>query len=264
MSGTPGAASPQIRPFVERVEMELFPLYGAILVVAETQDLSGEELARLYQDRFDADELDDKRELWQALYDGFLHQYVQASDTVLDLGAGSCEFINACHASDKIAVDLNPETKRYARDARVIVTSSDHMPGVGDGTVDVVFTSNFFEHLPDKRALLDTLSECHRILRPYGRLLVLMPNLRYVGGRYWDYFDHHLPITHASLVEGLRMAGFRAERVIPRFLPYTVKDSPVRIRRGMVLAYLRCRPAWRLFGGQMFVAARKQAATAAR
>ena len=60
------------------------------------------------------------------------------------------------------------------------------------------------------------------MLRSDGRLLVLMPNLRYVGGRYWDYFDHHLPLTHASLVEGLEMSGFSADRVIPRFLPYTV------------------------------------------
>jgi SAM-dependent methyltransferase len=233
-------------------------------VSTDTQDLSGDELARLYQDRFDADELDGKRELWQALYDGFFKQYVRATDTVLDLGAGSCEFINACHASNRIAVDLNPETKRYARDARVVLASSEHIPDVRDGSVDVVFTSNFFEHLPDKRALLDTLSECRRILGANGRLLVLMPNLRYVGSRYWDYFDHHLPLTHASLVEGLRMSGFHTDRVIPRFLPYTVKDSPMRVRRGMVLAYLRFRPAWRLFGGQMFVAARKSPADAGR
>jgi SAM-dependent methyltransferase len=182
---------------------------------------------------------------------------VRSDDTVLDLGAGSCEFINACHASTKIAVDLNPETKLWARDARVVLASSDDMAEVHDSTVDVVFTSNFFEHLPDKRALLDTLAECGRLLRTGGRLLVLMPNLRYVGGRYWDYFDHHLPMTHASLVEALKMSGFTADRVIPRFLPYTVKDSPVRIRGGMVRAYLRCRPVWRVFGGQMFVAARK-------
>ena len=55
------------------------------------------------------------------------------------------------------------------------------MAAIGDGTIDVVFTSNFFEHMPDKRALLRTLDECRRVLRPGGRLLVLMPNLRYVG-----------------------------------------------------------------------------------
>jgi SAM-dependent methyltransferase len=221
------------------------------------QDFSGDELARLYQERFSTHELDGKRQLWEALYDGFLRRYVRTSDTVLDLGAGSCEFINACHAETKIAVDLNPETKVWARDARVVLASSDDMTEVDSDSVDVVFTSNFFEHLPDKRALLDTLSECGRVLRPAGRLLILMPNLRYVGSRYWDYFDHHLPMTHASLVEGLNMSGFAADRVIPRFLPYTIKDSPFKIRRAMVRAYLLCPPVWRIFGGQMFVAASK-------
>lgn len=222
-------------------------------------DLDGDQLSRLYTERFSAAELAGKRELWEALCRGFFDRFVRPEDTVLDLGAGSCEFINSCRAATKIAVDLNPDTKFWARDARVVITSSDNLAEIGTGSVDVVFTSNFFEHLPDKRVLLDTLGECHRVLAERGQLLVLMPNLRYLAGRYWDYFDHHLPLTHLSLVEGLRMAGFQPERVIPRFLPYTVKDSPVRVRPALVHAYLRMPFVWPLLGRQMFVAARRTA-----
>lgn len=122
---------------------------------------------------------------------------------------------------------------------------------------DTVFTSNFFEHLPSKVALLDTLKECRRVLKPGGRILVVMPNLRYVGGRYWDFFDHHLPLTHSSLAEGLKISGYSVEEVIPRFLPYTVKDSPVQVKAVMVRSYLKLRPLWRVLGKQMFVVARK-------
>jgi SAM-dependent methyltransferase len=176
---------------------------------------------------------------------------------VLDLAAGSCEFINACRAGQKIAVDLNPQTKAWATDARVVIAPSHDMAEVGSDSVDVVFTSNFFEHLPTKQALLDTLAECRRVLRPDGRLLTLMPNLRYVKERYWDYFDHHLPLIHLSLQEGLRITGFTPTQVIPRFLPYTVKDAPIKIRPGMVTAYLRLPVIWPLLGRQMFVAARR-------
>jgi SAM-dependent methyltransferase len=223
------------------------------------QDFSGTELAKLYTERFSAEELQSKQQLWEALYDGYFRRFIRTTDTVLDLAAGSCEFINACHAADKIAVDLNPDTKRYAVDARVVLAPSNNMADITDGSVDVVFTSNFFEHLPDKRALLDTLGECRRVLKPGGRILVLMPNLRYVGARYWDYFDHHLPLTHASLVEGLTLAGFVADLVVPRFVPYTVKDSPVKVRKGLVRLYLRLPVLWRFLGGQMFVAAHKPA-----
>jgi SAM-dependent methyltransferase len=223
--------------------------------VDNTDQFSGSELAQLYTVRFSAAELEAKRLLWEALCRGFFDRYIHPDDTVVDLAAGSCEFSNACRARRKIAVDLNPDTARYAVDAEVVLAPSDDMAAIGTHTVDTVFTSNFFEHLPDKRALVRTLQECHRVLRPGGRLLVLMPNLRYVRERYWDYFDHHLPLTHVSLVEGLRMTGFEPEEVIPRFLPYTVKDSPVRVRPGLVRAYLRLRPAWRLLGRQMFVVA---------
>lgn len=230
------------------------------MTVSEHEQFSGQELAQLYTDRFSAAELESKRQLWEALCRGFFDRYIAPDSTVLDLAAGSCEFTNACRAKRKIAVDLNPDTERYAIDAEFVRAPSDDMHQVASGSVDVVFTSNFFEHLPDKRVLLRTLEECNRVLRPGGRLLILMPNLRYVGQRYWDYFDHHLPLTHLSLVEGIKLAGFTPEEVIGRFLPYTVKDSPVKVRPALVRAYLRLRPAWRLLGQQMFVVAGKPAA----
>jgi SAM-dependent methyltransferase len=217
-----------------------------------------EALTQLYDARFSAEELEGKRLLWETLCRGFFDRYVRPTDTVLDLGAGSCEFINAARCAVKIAVDLNPETKRYANpDVTIVLSSSDNLSAIGDESVDVVFTSNLFEHLPTKHVLLRSLQECHRLLRPGGRLLVLMPNLRYLTGRYWDYFDHHLPLTHVSLQEGLNLAGFRCDEVVPRFLPYTVKDSPVKLRPWLVHAYLRLRPMWPLLGRQMFVVASK-------
>src|SRR5512142_2795385 len=77
---------------------------------SEEVHFSGAELAALYTTRFSADERKAKRALWEALCRGFFDRYVRPSDTVLDLGAGSCEFVNAIRAKEKIAVDLNPET----------------------------------------------------------------------------------------------------------------------------------------------------------
>lgn len=230
--------------------------FPAVTTTSGGDVFSGTQLSSLYADRFNTAELESKRLLWETLCRGFFDRYVDPQSTVLDLAAGSCEFINAIKAKRKIAVDLNPDTKHFARDAEVVLAPSDDMKQIETGSVDIVFTSNFFEHLPNKPALVSTLEECHRVLRPGGRLMVLMPNIRYVGSRYWDYFDHHLPLSHNSLVEGLRMTGYEPEQVIPRFLPYTVKDSPLKVRPMMVKAYLRLKPAWRILGRQMFIVAR--------
>src|SRR5436190_3405517 len=116
------------------------------------EDLSGSELAVIYSARFSDEELRSKKLLWDVLCRGFFDRYVAPTDTVLDLGAGSCEYINAARAAHKIAVDLNPETKHFAAsDVTVLLTSSEDLSALADGSVDVVFTSNFFEHLPTKR-----------------------------------------------------------------------------------------------------------------
>jgi SAM-dependent methyltransferase len=218
----------------------------------------GNELARLYNRRFSGDELVDKRVLWSTLCRCFLDRYIDSGDTVLDLGAGRCEFINTVHATRKIAVDPNPATRELANsDVEVMPLLSTDLAPIGDAQIDVVFASNFLEHVADKDALLATLDECRRILRPNGYLLVLMPNVRYLPGRFWDYLDHHVPLTHVSLVEALELTGFAPERVIPRFLPYTVKDSRLPVRAELIELYLRLPLAWKIFGRQMFVAARR-------
>lgn len=215
-----------------------------------------DHLARMYRHRFDDGDREAQDVLWSTLCDSFFQQYVRPDDTVLDLGAGSCQFVNHIRAGRKIAVDLNPDTKAAALDAEVLQTSSEDLSAVADGTVDVVFTSNFFEHLPDKGALLRTLAEVRRVLRPGGRIVVLMPNLFYLGGRYWDYLDHQLPLTHTSLAEALQITGLTVERVEPKFLPYTVKGR-LPTHAALIRLYLKVPLAWKILGRQMLLVARK-------
>lgn len=214
-----------------------------------------EALSHLYRERFSDEDVSFKEEMWGILCERVFQRYVRESDTVLDLGAGRCEFINAIRAKDKIAVDLNPDLERYARGARVVRSPSTDLSPIEPGSVDVVFSSNFLEHLPSKGDVLRTLRECRRILKPDGTLIVLMPNIRYLAGRYWDYFDHHTPLTHLSLVEALTLEGFRPRRVVPRFLPYTVKQRGAPRSATLVRVYLSLRFLWPLFGRQMLVVA---------
>jgi hypothetical protein len=216
--------------------------------------------SRLYQARFGTQEQLRKRELWKVLCGTFFQRYVRPDDTVLDLGAGFCEFINQIECATKYAVDLNPDTPSYAGPGvRVIGARSSRLDMLADDSVDVVFASNFFEHLPDKQEFVATLRELRRILRSgSGRLLILQPNIRLLNGQYWDFLDHYLPLTERTLIEALELVGLSPVEMRTRFLPYTTK-SRLPQHGLLVRAYLWLRPLQWLFGKQTWMVAVKRA-----
>ena len=116
--------------------------------------------------------------------------------------------------------------------------------------------SNFLEHLRTREDILRTLREIYRILKTGGRVLVLQPNIRYAYKEYWDFFDHHIPLSDNSLAEALQIEGFDIEKVIPRFLPYTTKSS-IPQNTFLIKLYLKLPVAWKIMGKQAFVVARK-------
>ena len=215
-------------------------------------------ISKLYQVRFSSDEQAQKRALWKILCADYFQKYVHLEDVVLDLGAGYCEFINHIHCKTKYAVDLNEDTRVHAApDVQVLLTRSSDLHMFTDSSVDVVFASNFFEHLPTKDEFLSTLQEVHRVLRTSaGRLLILQPNIRLLHGKYWDFVDHHIPLTDRTLVEALETVGLKPVEVRARFLPYTTK-SRLPQHPFLVRLYLRLKPAQWLLGKQAWVVAMK-------
>ena len=186
-------------------------------------DLSN--LSDIYQERFKPEIREQRQVLWSTLCRYWMQRYVPRDATVLDLAAGQCEFINQIECKQKIAVDLNADVREFANsDVRVVLAWSHDMQEIEDGSVDVVFVSNFFEHLPSKQAFLDTLREIRRILNQGGKLLVLQPNIRLLNGAYWDFIDHYLPLTDRTLIEAMDLIDMNVDEIKPRFLPYTTRS----------------------------------------
>jgi SAM-dependent methyltransferase len=215
-----------------------------------------EELARIYANRFAATS-NYRRRVWQVLVPSFFQQFVSENATVLDLGCGYGEFINTVRAGRKLAMDLNPDSKgRLNPDVTFLLQNCSRTWALNPDELDVVFTSNFFEHLPDKQTLGLTLDQAFRCLKRGGRLIAMVPNIKVVNGRYWDFWDHHLQLTEMSLTEGLSIRGFEIERSESRFLPYTIVGGP-EYPLWMLELYLRFKVFWRLKGEQFLVIARK-------
>lgn len=86
--------------------------------------------------------------------------------------------------------------------------------------------------------------------------MIMQPNVRLVGGAFWDFFDHTLPLSERGMTEALEVAGFRVVECRARFLPYTTK-SRLPQWGFLVRLYLRLRIAQLLLGKQMLVLAER-------
>lgn len=217
-----------------------------------------EYLKNLYANRFDAKQMRSKVTLWKVLIEDFLQKYVSPESSVLDIGGGYCEFINQIQAKEKYLIDLNPDSQLFAN-PDVKVLNLDLLTFNGQKLLerrfDIIFVSNFFEHLSNKEELIEILSFCFNALNPGGSLLIVQPNFKYSFKEYYDFIDHQLPITHLSLKEILQTVGFKIDLIIPRFLPFSTKGRPASPL--LLKIYLKLPLLWRFFGGQMFIKASK-------
>ena len=216
------------------------------------------DLQKIYATRFIEEELPTKNKIWKVLCTKFFSQFVPTTSTVVDIGAGYCEFINNITCHRKMAIDLNPDVKKFASpDVEVINESCMAMHSIADESVDIVFMSNFLEHLLNKQQVFDTLSEAKRVLKSGGKLLILQPNIRFLPNNYWDFFDHHTPLSDRSLVEVLESLDMMIVKCYPRFLPYTTKS---KLPKGtfFVKLYLLMPWIWSFFGKQAFIVAEKR------
>jgi SAM-dependent methyltransferase len=195
--------------------------------------------------------------VWKILCDVYFSKLIPPEAHVLDLGCGWGEFINNIKAAEKYAMDLNPDTgSRLSEGIRFIGQDCAQEWPLKTGSLDVVFTSNFLEHLPDKGTIERCIAETYRCLKDGGLIICLGPNVKHVPAAYWDFWDHLIPLTDLSVCELLKMKGFSIRTSLSRFLPYSMstgKTPPLYL----VKLYLKLPVLWPLFGKQFLTVGRK-------
>lgn len=215
-----------------------------------------EKLATIYQNRFSGHE-SYRNNVWSILISKFFTKWLKTDYNILDLGCGYGEFINQVDSKAKYAMDLNPNTKKILNDDIIFHEQDCSQPwNIESESLDLVFTSNFFEHLPNKFSLDKTIAEIRKALKPRGFLIAMGPNISVLNGKYWDFWDHHVALSDSSLSELLEINDFKIIRSYSRFLPYNmvrVKERPLFL----ISLYLRLPIFWSFFGKQFLIIAQK-------
>ena len=206
-------------------------------------------LKEVYEQRFDAEDQAHKDTIWREL-GRFLQRYIEPDARVVDIACDLGYFIRNVTARERWATDIRDVSAALPSDVHFIRASGLDLADVlPNDSFDLAFFSNYLEHLASTEAVLEQLRVTYALLKPGGRVLILQPNIRLIGGSYWDFIDHQTALTEKSLAEAATMAGFRTKQVIARFMPYTTK-SRMPQHPLLVRAYLNFPPAWLLMGKQ--------------
>ena len=206
-------------------------------------------LQELYEARFDEREVSAKQAVWDEIA-RYLQRYVDPARPVLDLACDRGQFIRAIQGSERWATDIRDMRADLPPEVRFVQSPGQALASVlPERHFGTVFMSNYLEHLESSSAVIEQLSVVERLLAPGGRVIVLQPNIRLVGPRYWDFIDHRVALTERSLLEAAELAGLKTEALVTRFLPYSTKGR-LPSAKTLVRAYLAFPLAWWFLGKQ--------------
>jgi SAM-dependent methyltransferase len=184
----------------------------------------------------------------------YLQRFVNESSSVLELACGYGDFSNNIRAASRTAMDKNTEFGMHLQNGvRFEVGDSTQLARFASGSFDVVFASNFLEHL-DRPGCERVCDDVRRVLRPGGTFILLQPNFGLRPRQYFDDYTHVTIFTDVALSDFLTANGFEPIVVKRRFLPMTFKSRGGKLS-WLVPLYLRS--PIKPFAGQMLVVATK-------
>lgn len=155
---------------------------------------------------------------------------------ILEIGCGSgygAVLLSQLQPRSYVGIDLMPEMVELARqrilpNAEFLVMDASNLSHFPDASKDLVVIFGILHHIPAWR---DVLEECHRVLRPGGKMFLEEPSARAV--RIWDFFfrwnhPREAMFNRMELENQLRRVGFSLSgRIgVPGFWSCCVTKNP--------------------------------------
>jgi 2-polyprenyl-3-methyl-5-hydroxy-6-metoxy-1,4-benzoquinol methylase len=176
----------------------------------------------------------------QATFDlsALLHPFVEEG-SLLEVGCGSGMYLDLMRALGwrrVVGVDISAPAIARAKETLGLEAYSGELRDVGfdDESFDAVSLSHVLEHVAEPMAFL---AELRRIVKPNGRIAIIVPNAESLAARRfgadWFHLDaprHMVNFTRHSLGLALARAGFHVEKLLttPRMSYVTTLFSDSR------------------------------------
>lgn len=145
-------------------------------------------------------------------------------DRALELGCGSGAYSKylAYYCKQLIAMEYNERrlTAKSDKKTTFIIGDAHELSQFGNNEMDLIFSSNLIEHLPD---IDKCLVECRRVIKQDGQIIHTVPN------RTWKFFHLLLYYPFAAKVLLLRLfSAKRAAELLESISPEAGYDSSLR------------------------------------
>jgi SAM-dependent methyltransferase len=132
---------------------------------------------------------------------------------LLDVGTGTGALLRHLERFGEVhAVDVDAEAVRFShlRGATGVRLYGGTTLPFDDGSFDVVTALDVIEHVADDAAVI---AEMHRVLRPGGILLIMVPAFPFLWGRQDEISHHYRRYLRTGLGERVGQAGFQVNRL---------------------------------------------------
>lgn len=148
-----------------------------------------------------------------------LFQYKRKLRSVLDIGAGTGDFVKLLKSVNVAATGVEPSASARKRAAEKGVKLEESISQVEDLTFDAISMWHVLEHIPEPRA---HLKKCFEMLNTDGLMVIAVPNHKSFDaqyyGSYWAAYDvprHLWHFNQEGMKQLLQESGFQMRAVKP-------------------------------------------------
>lgn len=105
--------------------------------------------------------------------------------TILDIGAGTGEFLLACQKKNWKAIGFEPNEKAKATAKNKGLTLVDDLHSLEQNAFDVITLWHVLEHIPDVEK---QIAQLKKLLKPTGTVIIAVPNFKSYDAKHYQNF----------------------------------------------------------------------------